>query len=131
MTATWRRLRGDETGGLFDSSILQLLLVLAVVGLVIAEAVALGVNAFGADDAAREVAVAASRAYASTQSVNQTRAAAEDVADELGVELVTVAVDQDFVAVEIRRQADTLVLERIDAFADMTSATARGRSRWR
>ena len=82
---------------------------LAVVGLVIAEAVALGVNAFGADDDAREVAVAASRTYASTQSVEQARTTAEDAADQLGVELVSLGVDQDFVVVEVRRRADTIV----------------------
>lgn len=131
MRATLRRWRREETGGLFDSSMLQLLVILALVGVVIAEGVALGVNMFGAEDDAREVAVAGAREYATSRRLDDAREAAADAADELGVELVDVSVDEDIVRVEVRRRADTLVLERISALDDLTWATATGRSRWR
>lgn len=102
-----------EDGGIITSWLLQVVLVLALFGAVAHDAIAIVVTASGLDGAGTEVARAARDEYRSTGSIEQSVAAAELSATELGVEVDDLDVAGDEIVVELRRRAPTLVAHRV------------------
>ncbi len=137
MTDSLRRLgrghvvQSDERGGIITGWLFQLVLIMAVIGLVAYEAIAIAVTTVNLDDSAREVAQAAQEAYRSRDNLDEASNAAQQAAERLGVGLVSVQVDGDFLDVEVNDQAPTVVTQRIDPLEHFTTPTARRRIRWR
>lgn len=121
----------DETGGIISNWLAQLLVIMAIVGLIGYEAVAVAVAAVSLEDEARQVAKVAADAYGSQQRIEDASAAADTAAEQLDVALLDVSPDGDHIRVTVRGQAGTLFLHRIGAFEDWTRPTATGRSNWR
>jgi hypothetical protein len=120
--------RHGELGGALGSWLVQLLVVLAVLGLLGYEAVAVGVTAFRVDDASRQVAREARDAYRSSNGSLQTATtAAAEAAVVHDASLVDVAQDGEELVVTLQRQAPTLFVHRIGPLGEVTerSATAR------
>lgn len=125
------RLRSDEQGDIVGSWLLQLLVIMAIVGLIIYEFVAVAVTTVNLEDDARQVAVAAADAYGSQEQLDDATAAADAEADGLDIELQEVRVDGELIRVTVRAQAPTLVLHRIGPLANITRPSTDGRSNWR
>lgn len=123
--------RRNETGGIITGWLAQLLVIMAIVGLVGYEVVAVAVAAVTLEDEAREVAKVAADAYGSEQRIEDASAAAGEAGTTLGVEVLEVTLDGDHVRVTVRGQAGTLLLHRLGALEDLTRPTATGRSNWR
>lgn len=124
-------MRRDQTGGVLTGWLTQLLVILAVIGMVAYEVVVVGVAAVALEDDAREVAKMAADAYGSLQRIDDAVDAAERGATTLGVDLLDVTLDGEHVRVTVRGQADTWMLHRLGALEDLTRPTATGRSNWR
>lgn len=116
------RWRGEQ--GAASNSLVQLLVMLAVVGLVAYEAVALGVGYVSVDNAAREVAREARDEYRAEQSLDQVRATAEDAARDHSATVVTLETHDDELSVTLEKGANTLVVHRIGPLADRWTPTA-------
>jgi len=108
-----------EHGGIITSWLMQIVLLLAVVGLVVHEVVAIAVTTTQLDDDGRDVALAALAEYRSGGSRLDARSAAQPVAEEHDAELVAVSADADRVGVVLKRQAPTLVLHRLGPLASV------------
>ena len=113
----------DERGEI-SSWFTQLLVVLAVVGLVIYEAVALAFAAVQVDDVAREVARVARDEYRAEQSLSRARTLAEETAGEQEASVVDLDADDTVLRVTVARSARTLVVHRIDPLAERLTPTA-------
>ena len=74
------RLVHDQHGGVVTGWLVQMLAILAVIGLIIYEVVSIMVSNVSADDSAREVARAARDAYRVEQSIDLAEERAEEVA---------------------------------------------------
>ena len=126
---TWT-VSGRATGerGEISSWLLQLLIVLAIVGLIVYEAVALAITAVRVDDLAREVARSARDEYRAEQSLASARAVAEEAAGEEEATVVTLETDEDALIVTLEKDANTLVVHRIGPLADRLTPTATRRA---
>lgn len=121
----------DATGGIITGWLGQLLVIMAIVGLVVYEVVAVGVAAVTLEDEARQVAKVAADAYGSQERIDEASDAAAEAGTTLDVEVLQVTLDGDHVLVTVRGQASTLVLHRLGVLEDLTRPTATGRSNWR
>ncbi|MBW3658052.1 MAG: hypothetical protein KY457_05400 [Actinobacteria bacterium] len=121
---------GSEEGGIVTGWLFQLVLVMAVVGVLGHEAISIGVTSVNLEDDARDVAVAAREAYG-RGDLTAAEEAAAGAADRLGVELLGLEVDDDTLVAEVTKQADTFFVHRIGPLEDLTTPTTRGRVRWR
>lgn len=125
------KMHRDERGLLF-SSLARMLIVLALLGAVLFDAAAIAVNFFRLDGIARDAAVAVAdlvdeREVSYRDSVGLKRAAREVVKPE-GARIVSITADlEGTVIIEIRREAPTILVQRIDALSKYgrTTATAR------
>lgn len=108
----------------------QTVLVLALIGLVVYEAIAIGVATFQVDDSAREVAAVAATSYSRQQDLARAQEAAADRAEQAGVELLSVEVQDDRVFVEVRQMAKTAVVHRIDAIAGAATPSSSASVGW-
>lgn len=102
----------------------QLLVVIAILGVIIFDAVALAVTATRADAAAREVAATARSEYGADQSLASVQASAEDEAAEHDAEVVDLAVEGDELTVTVTMSPNTLVTHRIGPLAERLTPTA-------
>ena len=126
-----RGVHADERGGIITGWLIQLIVIMAIVGLVAYEAIAIAVTTVNLDDSAREVAQAAQEAYRSQDNLDEASTAAGQAAERQGVGLVSVQVDGDFLDVEVTDQAPTIVTQRIGPLEHFTTPTATRRIRWR
>lgn len=110
--------------------LIQLVVIMAVIGLVGHEVISITVTTINLEDDARDVAAAARDAYGRGDR-RGAETAATAVADELGVTLVTLEADDEAVYATVTTQADTLLVHRIGPLEDLTTPTARGRVRYR
>ena len=102
-----------EDGGIITSWLLQVVVVLALFGVIAHDAIAILVTASSLDGAGLEVARAARDEYRSSGSIEDSTTAAELTAAVLDAEVDDLDVDGDGVVVELRRWAPTLVAHRI------------------
>lgn len=124
-------MHSDQGGGIITSWLAQLLVIMALVGLVAYDLVAVVTTAVTLEDEARVVAVRAADAYGTANDLVRSREAAEEAAAQQDVELVDLRPDEDFIEVEVRRPAATLWMHRIPPLRDYTLPQAIGRSNWR
>lgn len=122
-------MRGED-GGIVTGWLLQLVVIMAILGLVGYEVISIAVTSINLEDDARDVALAARGAYGQgdlTAAEEAARAAAEG----LEVELVRVEADDTSIHATVTKQADTFIVHRIGPLEDLTTPTARGSVRWR
>lgn len=124
-------MHSDQDGGIITSWLVQLLVIMAVIGLVVFDLVAVITTAVTLEDEARVVAVRAADAYGNDNDLVRSREAAEAEAEQQDVELLDLQQDGDFIRVEVRRRAATLWMHRIPPLRDYTLPQAVGRSNWR
>lgn len=127
-STTAERLRG-ESGSALGSWVVQVLLVLAVLGFIGYELIAIGLTTFALDDASREVARAARDAYRSSDgSLDGAMAGAVEAADVHQADVTDVTIDGEDLEVTLTRRAPTFLLHRIGPTEDLTLRTATGRA---
>lgn len=121
--------RRDEQG-VVVTWLVQILLVIAVVGIVLFDAGSIAWNYFSVDSTADEIALDVAGSITESRSGIQPvliQREARRLARESGVRLIgPVTVTGDSVEVRIRREADTIVVGRVGAIADWAEATATG-----
>lgn len=120
----------DERGGIITGWLIQLVVTMAVVGLVAYELISIAVTSVNLDDDAREVAQAAQEAYRSQDNLDEATATAAQQADELGVTLEALRIEGDFLVVEVSDEAPTLVTQHIGPLKDYTRPHAERQIRW-
>lgn len=125
-----RAATASEVGGIVTGWLMQLLVLMALIGLVGHELISIGVTSVNLEDDARDVAVAARDAYGRGDLKGAEEAAAA-AAERLGVELVTLEADDAFLVATVTTQADTFFVHRIGPLEDLTTPTSEGRVRWR
>lgn len=119
----------SEVGGIITGWLVQLLVVMAIIGVLAYEAISIGVTTVNLEDDARDVAVAARGAYGQGD-LKAAEEAATAAASRIGVELVSVEIVDAFIVAHVTTQADTIFVHRIGPLEDLTTPTARGRIRW-
>lgn len=125
-----RRYGSDQTGEV-SSWLLQLVVVLAIVGLIVYELVALGMTTVRVDEVAREVARTARDEYRAASSLDRAEAVAQEAAELHGATLIAVETDQDAISVTLEKQASTLLVHRIGPLAERVTPSATRSARLR
>lgn len=120
----------DEDGGIVTGWLVQMLAVLAVIGLIAFEVISIAVSTVSTDDSAREVARAVRDAYRVEQSIAQAERTAREVAETQEVVVTSVGEQDGFLTVEVERQASTLLVHRIGPIEDLATTSAQSRVRW-
>lgn len=120
-----------EDGGIITGWLGQLLLLMAVIGFIGYDVVAVVTTAVALEDEAREVATDAANAYGRDNDLVAAQEAAQASADAQGVDLLDVQPDGNYVRVRVARSAGTLWAHRIPPLRDLTKPSATGRSNWR
>ena len=120
----------SEQGGIVTGWLVQLLVIMAIIGVLGHEVISIGVTSVNLEDDARDVAVAARDAYGRGDLDTATEAAAA-AASELGAELISLELDGETLVATVIKQADTFFVHRIGPLEDLTTPTARGRVRVR
>lgn len=120
--------RGEQ--GVVVSWLVQIVLVIALVGIVLFDAGSIAWNYFSVDSTADEIALDVAGSITESRVGVQpvlVQREARRLARERGVRLVgPVTVTGDSVEVRIRREADTIVVGRVDPIADWAKASATG-----
>lgn len=124
-----RRRRRRE--GIVAGWLVQLVALVAVVGLIGFETIAITIAAINLDDDAREVAQAAAQAYGAREEVSAATQAAAAAAREAEVTLEDVSVRGGNLQVEVSQLAGTLVVHRIGPLEELARTSASGRAAWR
>lgn len=105
-----------------------MLVVLAVLGVVAYEVVAIGLTSLSVDDGSRQVARAAAAAYRDAGgSLDATTTAAAEAARVHDATVTEVAVDGEELIVTLERQAPTLLVQRVAPLADLATREATSR----
>ena len=120
----------DERGDIISSWLVQLLLVMAVVGLVGYELLTVAVTALTLDGTADQVADAAAEAYEDSRDEDDALAVATQETGETETEVVELTVDDDWVRVTIVRPTSTLFVHRIPGLNGLADVAVTRRSRW-
>ncbi|WP_052664982.1 hypothetical protein [Nitriliruptor alkaliphilus] len=119
----------DEAGGAMGSWITQVLVVLAVLGLLGYEAISVGLTSIAVDDASRQVARIARDAYRSSDgSLDQAAERAAEAADVHDADVTDVAIDGEDLTVTLTRRAPTVLLHRFGPTEALTVRNATGRA---
>ncbi|MBW3618703.1 MAG: hypothetical protein KY461_00525 [Actinobacteria bacterium] len=120
----------SEHGGIVTGWLFQLLIIMAIIGVLGHEVISIGVTSVNLEDDARDVAVAARDAYG-RGDLDAAKEAAAAAASQLDAELLSLEVDGETLVATVTKQADTFFVHRIGPLEDLTTPTARGRVRWR
>lgn len=121
--------RHGEAGGIVTGWLLRLVAFVVVLAFVLFEGAAVAINAVAVEDAAREVARAAAVAYRSGTFADADRAA-EQTADERGVEYVDLVADHEELTVWIRSEAGTLLIHEVGPLERFTVREATRTVEW-
>jgi len=119
--------RRDQGGGIVTGWLLRLVATMAVLAVVVFEIGAVVVASVDADDAAGEVARAATVAYRSTGSLVEAETSGQAVADERSVQLRSLEEDGTALVVVVERSAGTLLLHRFGPTEDLATRSATRR----
>ena len=125
-----RHVRGDR-GDIITGWLAQLLVVMAVVGLVGYELLAVAIPALTLDGDAKDVAEAAANAYESTSSEARALEAAEAEAEGHNADVVGLVVVEDAVEVTVSRATATLFIHRIPGLEGTADVAVTTRARLR
>lgn len=129
-TGTGSRL-GDETGDIVTGWLLRLVVFMAILAFLGYEAITIGMNYIGSEDAAQEVARMGRSAYRETRDEDRAEELAQAEAEFRDVELVLFEITDEHVTVEVTRTADTLITHEIGFLEGLTERTATSNIRWR
>lgn len=125
MRTRWR----EEDGAASSSWLLQLLLVLALLGVAGYETIAVGLTHLSVDDGSRQVARVARDAYRGAGgSLDAASDAAVEAARTHEANVLDVAIDGEDLTVTLRRHAPTLVLHRVGPLDDLVTREATARA---
>lgn len=113
-----------EDGAMENAWVIQLVVVLLIVGLIGTEAFKLVSAGLGADTAAGEVMRVAEQEYETSERLDRTTEVATAEAEAQNVTLVEVIVDNNVLAVTVRRDTDTLILHLIAGDASWLNPSA-------
>lgn len=118
----------DERG-LITGWFVKLLIGFAVIGVVIYDGGSITVNLFTLDSRADEIAIELTTgASPGSLTVASIEPRARELAKESGARLSSLRVENSIVYVELKRQANTLVVGRISFLEDWTRSTAQGQA---
>ena len=120
----------DERGDIITGWLGQLLVVMAVVGLLGYELLSIAITTLTLDGDAEQVVDAAADAYDRAESRDDALEAAEAEADQRGAEVLDLVVEQDQLVVTVSRQTPTLFVHRIPGLEGTADVAATRRSRW-
>lgn len=120
----------DERGDIISSWLVQLLIVMALIGLVGYEALSIAVTTLTLDGDAEQVADAAADAYGRGQDIDTARAAADEEAGRRDTEVVDLVVDDDVVFVTVSQNTPTVLVHRIPGLEGTAEVAVTRRSRW-
>lgn len=120
----------DERGDIISSWLVQLLLVMAVVGLIAYEFLSVAVTGLMLDGMADDVADVAADTYERDRDEDDALAAAEDEAAEGGAEVVEIVVDDDTVRVTLVQPTPTLFVHLVPGLDGLADVAATRQSRW-
>ncbi len=114
----------DERGDIISNWLVQLIAIMAVIGVLGYEGISVIMAHLTLDEDGREVAAATRSTYGDTRDVERAIEAGELVAEERGVEVLGVLEIEEprEVVYELERQANTLFLHRIGPLEGMTIA---------
>jgi hypothetical protein len=119
----------DERGYVAGWAV-KLALFLALLGIVIYDGAAIAVNMFQLDGISHEVAVEVTEAAGDDISPLLLERSAKKIAKEHGTRLVGVELseDKEILWVTIRRDAETIVINRVDQISHWGKTSATGKS---
>jgi len=121
---------GNERGEIITSWLLRLVMLMAVLGLVVHEIVAVVVNRVELDDSVRLVAVSAADTYRETRSLERATRSAQEVARAEETRLVDLNEADGEVIVTLERAARTVLVHRLGPLRDLAVSSGTGRVRW-
>jgi len=122
-------LLSDERGFLAGWAV-KLILFLAVLGFVIYDGAAIAVNMFQLDGISQEVAVEVSETAREQSSPLLLQRSAAKIAKQHGTQLVSVELSEDkkVLRVTIQRDANTVVVSKVDRISNWGETSAEGKS---
>lgn len=121
---------GSERGEVITSWLLRLVVIMAVLGLVVHEIVAVVVNRVVLDDSVRVVALSSADTYRETRSLDRATRSAQDSARAEDTRLVDLNEADGEVIVTLERAARTVLVHRLGPLRDLAVSTGTGRVRW-
>ncbi len=123
-------LHSDERGFVAGWAV-KLLIFLALLGIVFYDGAAIAVNAFQLDGISQEVAVEVTEAAGGeTNSIPLLESSARRIARTHDTHLVSIQLsdDKEVLRVTVRRDANTVVVDRVDQISDWGRTEATGKS---
>ena len=120
----------DERGDIIGSWLVQLLIVMAVIGVLGYELLSIAIGSLTVDGDAEEVVDAAADAYARHESSADALEAAEAEAEGRGARVTELEVDGDELGVTVSRDTATLFVHRIPGLEGTADVSATRHSRW-
>jgi hypothetical protein len=120
-----------DAGGIVIGWLVKLAVVTVLVAVVAFDAISVGISRLNGADDANSVALAAAQAWAQTHDLQQAVDAAEEAVPDMHETLVPRSLSIDAngtVRLELRRQARTLVMYRIQPLRRYTYAVVKGES---
>ncbi len=120
----------DERGDIITGWLGQLLVVMAVVGLLGYELLSIAITTLTLDGDAEQVVDAAADAYDRAQSRDDALEAAEAEAEQRDATVVDLVVEQDQLVVTVTKATPTLIVHRIPGLEGTADVAATRRSRW-
>lgn len=120
----------DERGDIISSWLVQLLLVMAVIGLVGYEALSIAITTLTLDGDAEQVADAAAEAYGRGGDRDAALQAAMDEAERRGAGVTDLVVEDDVIFVTVTKDAPTVLVHRIPGLEGTGDVASTRRSRW-
>lgn len=121
----------DERGDIISSWLVQLLMLMAVVGLVGYEFLTLSITSLTLDGDAKQVVDAAADAYERDQDEDDALAAAQQEAEERGAEVIDMTVEEDdVIEVTVTKPTGTLIVHRVPGLDNLDEVAMTRRSRW-
>lgn len=116
----------DERGDIISRWLVQLLVIMAVLGVLGYEGISVIMTHLALDEDGREVAASARSTYRDDRSVEDAIDAGRATAEERGIEVLNVLEVEEprEVVFELERTANTLFLHRIGPLEGMTVARA-------
>ena len=120
----------SDQRGLVAGWVVKLIIFLAVLGIVIYDGAAIAVNMFQLDGISHEVAIEVTQAAGETTSLALLERSARQIARSHDTRLVSLHLsdDKSVLRVTIRRDAPTVVVNRVDQISDWGRTQATGKS---
>lgn len=120
----------DERGDIISSWLVQLLVLMAVIGLVGYEFLSVAITSLTLDGDAEQVADVASDEYESSEDLDRALEEATAEAERRGTAVSDLHLEDDWISVTVVKDAPTLVVHRIPGLEGVGDVAATRRSRW-